>query len=982
MSHEVARSAVKAALHRLSLAGVVILSLSLPAIWLAWEANCGQQEASLRVQTAANQARSGLQDLLTRFDRATAGLRAQDVQGDTTSLTARLLRADPLVTPASGLLVINARGLQVASSEPDTASTTTPAWFLRALTILHSREVAILSASATSDAADWMIVRRIEDAKGSTVALVASTLPNEALRTLVTPADNTADTIDLALGDGDSRELRQERATLHASVETSQLVKLYRTLLPERWLTPNAVGATWTVGNLTWVGSVTPSAALGLRAVEIDGHAKIVMTIAATFIGLAVLLGFVSGTRETKRTGTIVAATVDWRATTEVANREVAELRRKLDDMVGERDRVLAAIGHDVRTPINSILGICALLMDGDLDDAQRKWLRHIRASCEALLAMLNGMLEIAAAHVDGAEIHREAVDVTRLLEEVGEVLRPQAHDKGLELQVAVEESVLGIWETDPTRLRQVLFNLAGNAVKYTMHGSVEIRALACNDRGGREMLRFRVTDTGPGIAADEKEVIFEQFRRGRQEVSGGQEGLGLGLALCREIATLLGGTLSVESTHSVGSVFTFEIPVERVQTSGVHGIPLTGRTALVVGLSEGLRRRIASHLENIGFDVETAADGFVALGLAERTAHQHGTLDLIIFDAALAWLSADALLVRLRANRLFERTRTVLVANGPVAISAEGQADAIVPHPVEASDLDRVVTGFFGTVSPLQEIHPRAPAAPKGRILVVEDNRVNQALFLDVLNRAGFSAFAASSGEEAVQAAARGGFDAILMDVQMPGIDGTEATRRIRAGEGQHRVPIIGLTAHSGAMVRKRCLDAGMESVLHKPVNLSSLPIRLHEIIAKGRLAAIAEDSDIVGPPVSEDISLDIADEYLQVLIAEFGVIRTRACIMEFLSNTASQVPTLLQLQSAEDWKALGDLAHSVAGVAGTLGAVSLADGLLMLEDAARIEEKKRVADALRDVQMTWSRTRPMLRCRFEALARQGRDFLANKTA
>jgi signal transduction histidine kinase len=189
---------------------------------------------------------------------------------------------------------------------------------------------------------------------------------------------------------------------------------------------------------------------------------------------------------------------------------EMAVLRRMLDEMAGERDRVLAAIGHVVRTPMNSILGICALLLDGDLDEAQRKWLRRIRASCEALLAMLNGTLEIAAARVDSAEIHREPIDVACLVEEVGEVLRPRAEDKGLDLLVAIEESALGIWSTDPTRLRQVLFNLCGNAIRYTVQGSVEIRAQAERDKADHDTLRFRVSDTGLGIAEDESDFIFE----------------------------------------------------------------------------------------------------------------------------------------------------------------------------------------------------------------------------------------------------------------------------------------------------------------------------------------------------------------------------------------------------------------------------------------------------------------------------------------
>jgi signal transduction histidine kinase/CheY-like chemotaxis protein len=976
MSRDLARSVAKSVLRPLFLAGGVVLVLCLPAVWLAWEAATAQDQARLLAEMASDHAQAELHDLSTRFERATAGLRAQDVQGDATSLTGRLLRVEPLVAPALGLLVVNARGVQVASTSPGAPATGSPDGWMGILSTLHTRNSVIVgSLAATPEASGLMLVRRIEDAQGDAAGLVASALPEEAVRSLITPVGSVAGILDFQLRDANGREIVHGKAERTDADLTAPLSSLYGLLPPESPFMPQPMVASRSFGNLYWSATVAPQVALGLRAAAIELHGRIIVAFLGGFAGLAVLLRLVRGGG--RRTADDAAVPV---APPVAADPEAEELRRQLDEIGVERDRVLAAIGHDVRTPINSILGICALLIDGDLDDAQRKWLQRIRASCEALLAMLNGMLEIAAAHVDGAEIHREPVDVAGLVEEVAEVLRPQAQDKGLELKITMEAGMLGLWNTDPTRLRQVLFNLVGNAIKYTARGSVEIRALTSGDGAGRERLRLRVADTGPGVAEDERELIFEQFRRGRDAVSRGQEGLGLGLALCREIATLLGGSLSLDSTRGIGSVFTFEMPAERVETMGARATPLTGRTALVVGLSEGVRRRVASYLESMGFDVETTSDGFLALGMAERAAHRHGLLDLMVIDAALSGLPADALLIRLRTNRPLERTRTVLVANGPVDALVEMQADAVVPHPVEGRDLDRILGDLFGAVSPLADIHPKAPAAPEARILVVEDNRINQALFVDVLTRAGFSAFAASSGEEAVQAAERGGFDGILMDVQMPGIDGTEATRRIRAGERHHRVPIVGLTAHTGAMVRKRCLDAGMDIVLHKPVDLARLPLRLREVIGSARLSTLKEDSGNAGQVVDEEPALDIADEYLEVLMAEIGTERARACITMFLTDTTEHVPAMQRMRSAVEWQGLGGLAHSLAGAAATLGAVSFADALLMLEDATRIEEEVHVEAALREVQATWDRTRTMLLRRFDAVAAARRGAVAKK--
>jgi signal transduction histidine kinase/CheY-like chemotaxis protein len=951
-------------------------------VWLAWEARSAFDQAEILVEAAAARAQDNLHDVVGRFERATAGLRAQDIQGDTTSLAGRLVRAEPQVTPASGLLVVSAKGLHVAGSFPGLIDSRSPPWWLTAASAFRTHDAVILGPgpSPLNNTQSWALARRIEDAQGDLVGVVATFLTESAFRALV-GATPPSGLLALHLVNAEGQDLlRTGRPGGDGLGALSQLVELYRTLAPAGWFAGNVAKAEFSVGGMRWVGEVTSASILNARAEDVREHGMVVLALLGAFV-IVFLLGTYRRKVERPRiSGDSGSGTEAWQTRAEASENEAAELRRSLADITTGRDRVLAAIGHDVRTPITSILGIAALLMDGDLDDAQRKWLQRIRASCEVLLAMLNGMLEIAAAQVDGAEIHQEAVDVASLIEEVGEVFRPQAHDKGLDFKVAVEDGVLGTWRTDPTRLRQVLFNLVGNAIKYTAHGAVEVRASAVI-RAGQTVLQLRVSDTGPGIAEYEQEVIFEQFQRGREEVSRGQDGLGLGLALCRDIASLLGGSLSLESTPSVGSVFTFEMPVECVEDLVRSASPLLGRTALVVGLSEGVRRRLASHLERLGFGVETAADGFIAIGLAERMAFQHGTLDLVVIDAALTGgLSAEGFLARLQANRSLESARTVLVANGEVPAAAEGRVDLMVPHPVEVRDLERAVTNLFGKSSPLQEMDPRAPPARRPRVLVVEDSRINQALLVDSLERAGFSAYAASSGEEAVQAAVRGGFDVILMDVQMTGIDGTEATRQIRTAEQGRRTPIIGHTAHSGAMIRKSCMDAGMDAVLHKPIDLSRLPLRLRESIATTRRLAIAKETE--HSQAEGDCALDIADEYLETLIFEFGIERARAYVESFLIDTTAHLPEIEGALCNADFPKLGRLAHNLAGVAGTFGAISFVDGLLLLEDASREGDSVRLNIALQDVLAAWDQVTMNLRHCFETVAGKRQASEAKRAA
>jgi CheY-like chemotaxis protein/HPt (histidine-containing phosphotransfer) domain-containing protein len=240
----------------------------------------------------------------------------------------------------------------------------------------------------------------------------------------------------------------------------------------------------------------------------------------------------------------------------------------------------------------------------------------------------------------------------------------------------------------------------------------------------------------------------------------------------------------------------------------------------------------------------------------------------------------------------------------------------------------------------------------------------------MDLLERAGFSTYAASSGEEAVQAAARGGFDAILMDVQMTGIDGIEATRLIRAAEQGSRTAIIGHTAHSGTMIRRSCMDAGMDEVLHKPVDVSRLPLRLREAISAARQATVLGEADRLDLKAEADSALDIADEYLEALLLEVGVERTRTCVDDFLVDTEAHLPEMERLLRTSECPALGRLAHDLAGVAGTLGAISFGDSLLLLEDAAREADSLRLDLAFKEMLASWHRVKTSLRWRFEALA------------
>jgi CheY-like chemotaxis protein/nitrogen-specific signal transduction histidine kinase len=635
-----------------------------------------------------------------------------------------------------------------------------------------------------------------------------------------------------------------------------------------------------------------------------------------------------------------------------------------------DRDRVLAALGHDVRTPMNSIMGICSLLLDTELEREQRLWLERIRASCDALLAMLNGLLEIASGEVGGTGLQVDEVDVIGLVQEVTDTLRPQAHDKGLDLKTRYDDLLRGHWVVDPTRLRQVLFNLVGNAIKFTASGHVEIRASAVADSAGAMSIKLAVSDTGPGIAPDDRNHIFERFQRGRDQANAGHAGLGLGLALCRENAVLMGGALTVESALGVGSEFTFEFPAERVAPQ-IGNQRFAGRTALLVGDEDARTRTIASLLCDAGVMVETAPDGYLGLALAERIEAQRGALDLVIVQGALVGLAAEVFALRLRDTVFGRRTVMIWLGDG----GEIAKVDAIVPAAADPYQVASLAQQLLAQRSPLEALQPLARIVRGGRILVVEDDKVNQSLLVAALSRRGFTAFVANDGDEAVRLAGRDSFDAILMDIQLPQRDGFEATQSIRAMRGRvATIPIIGLTGLKGPVMRKRCAEAGFTAVLEKPVNLDRLGATLRRWLPAGASAPTPHDPAAATEPLGllEDYDADVSKVFLEEMVAVVGMERARACVDEFVADATARCMRVGELVPGWEAGALARTCVEIRDLAETCGATGLGEALEDIADAVSRNDRARAEALVARLEEVTSRLRPAMAACLDDIARR----------
>ncbi len=604
---------------------------------------------------------------------------------------------------------------------------------------------------------------------------------------------------------------------------------------------------------------------------------------------------------------------------TAVAARAAAETA--LADARRNQDRLLTSLGHDIRTPMTSIMGTCELLLDGDLEQEQRVWLERVQGSCGALLGMLNGLLAVSEDEAARGALVCEPVDVSVLVQEVVDMLRPQARDKALELHTRCDDLLRGQWLVDPSRLRQVVFNLASNAVKYTPSGRVEIRASAV-ETDGQSRLRIAVSDTGPGIDPAEREEIFERFRRGRAHDGAAQGGLGLGLALCRENARVMGGSITVESALGVGSEFTFECPADRVPVQD-RLLPFAGRTALIVADDGPAIRALAGQLGELGLMVETAPDGYLGLALAERLEAQRGAVDLVVLQGNLPGMPGEVFVIRLRNTAFGNRAAVVWVGNG----AETAEVDAIVPAPPDAYQVASVAKQLLAQRPSLDALVPHNSLVHGGRILLVEDDKANQTLLAAALSRRGYTVFTASSGEEALRLTGHDSFDVVLMDLQLPGLDGFETVRRMRALQGHAAtVPIIALTALQGARLRQRCEELGFTSMMEKPANLDRLTASLDRLIG----GAAQVQSGAV------DYASDVSMAYLEEMVAVVGIDRARAGVAEFIADATARCLRLGELLPGWEVEAILRSCEAISGRAETCGAFALGELLEEIADAA----------------------------------------------
>jgi PAS domain S-box-containing protein len=517
---------------------------------------------------------------------------------------------------------------------------------------------------------------------------------------------------------------------------------------------------------------------------------------------------------------------------------EQKRMRDAAEAAMHAKSRFLANMSHELRTPLNGVVGMASLLENTALDARQRRFVRTLKSSAEALITLINDVLDLSKAEAGKLELSLAPVDLRREIEQVVALFAARAHGKGIELAAHIAPGAPATAQGDPVRLRQVLGNLVNNAVKFTDSGAVLLSVASVMEEDFGPMLEFSVTDTGMGIEPAQQRRVFEAFEQADGSVTRKFGGTGLGLTISRQLIELMNGTMKLESEPGRGSRFSFRIPLRHADAPRATAAPPADTATLLIGLHALVRDAVKDVLGAPRSLVccDSAVDGIEALGGLDTRIRR---VTVIIDACATAKLEATVAGLRAAA------------APRPVEVIAllPPDADSTPPPGVNRCLLKPLVTADLAVTPPAvetaQTLRVRAlPAsASRGRALVVEDNAVNQEMARAMLDMLGFEVLTASNGQEGVQVAtANPDLVLILMDCQMPVMDGLAAASAIRAAEtGGARVPIVALTGNAMPGDREACVAAGMDDYLAKPFSLTALRAMIDRWTGKPADARIA---------------------------------------------------------------------------------------------------------------------------------------------
>jgi PAS domain S-box-containing protein len=634
-----------------------------------------------------------------------------------------------------------------------------------------------------------------------------------------------------------------------------------------------------------------------------------------------------------------------------LAEEESARARDLAVEAAQVKAQFLAVMSHEIRTPMNGIIGMIDLLLSSELSEDQREYAQTVRTSADALLDILNDILDLSKIEAGRLELEKAEFSLRKVLEEAVELHALRAEANQIELNANMPVECEGRYRGDAGRLRQVLLNLVSNAVKFTEQGEVQVSVIRKQETDGSIELQFSIRDTGLGITPEEQEKIFDAFRQADGSTNRRYGGTGLGLSISRQLTEMMGGHMWLESVHGEGSTFHFTVQLENFTPEPQSADDeLIGKKILVVAPNDFARETIAQFANAWKMDLTTAATGE---GARQRL-NEQARFDLILVDLALDDEDGLDLVQEIQTHKTHREAKTILLTSrrqkvDPGLLRTLGVAGTLL-KPMRRGRLHQVlINALTGKTHTPKSVERGDAASHRSlRVLVAEDNPINQRVATLQLNKLGHEVDLREDGQGVLDTHL-GDFDIILMDCQMPNVDGLEATRQIRqreqANPEQQPIYIIAMTANTQEDDRTACLKAGMDDFISKPVQLKELDRALNKSLG-----------------LEPGMELDVPSAALldQTQLDQFRVNDNddmlRELVSMYLSETDGQIDSLFTQQDPDT---VARIAHQLKGSSANLGARQLADAFSRLEETAKAGDLAPAGDLLEEIRGTFDRTR-----------------------